>query len=106
MTTWAATLGFSHATPEGKQETRAERGGVDLPEVNPAAQYLLEAYLSMGPTYNIGMGPTPLPFAEIAAAAPWADKIERHTIREMSVAYLRGLAVGRDPFGKHPEEWG
>lgn len=45
-----------------------------------------------------------LPYAEIAAGAPWADQRERKLIRSMSRAYLDGRKVGDDPFGIPPSD--
>lgn len=73
-----------------------------MPPVNPAAEYLVDAFVRLGMIASSGMSAGPLPYAEIAAGAEWSDQSERDTIRDMSRAYLEGRVIGQDPFGIPP----
>lgn len=94
------------AKPEGWPASRAKQAGgeMDMPCVPECAGYLLEVATDLGMAAASGMGAGPLPYAEIASAAPWADAVERRIIREMSVAYLSGREIGADPLGIPPWE--
>ena len=98
-----------NATPEGWPGSRAEQAksaGVEpeFPPVPIQAMPLLDAFMDLGMVESNGMGLAPLPYAEIAAGAPWADLSERQAIRGMSRAYLAGREIGKDAFGIPP--WG
>lgn len=75
-----------------------------LPPVPVVVMELVKLFQTVGPVYNLGMAPVPLPFTEIAAAAPWSTSDEREAVRAMSRAYLEGHTIGEDPFGIAPWE--
>lgn len=98
-----------NATPESWPGSRAEQArdnGLepDMPPVPVQAGPLLDAFTDLGMVHSNGMGLAPLPYAEIAAGAPWADLRERQVIRAMSRVYLAGRELGKDAFGIPP--WG
>ena len=73
-----------------------------------AGRYLAEAFRDLGRFTSTGFGPVPLTWTEINAFAcqtgvisePW----EARCVRDMSVAFLDGIEVGKNPLGKAP--WG
>ncbi len=80
-----------------------QRGArIELPPLPVGADVYLSEFLALGIFHYTGFGPVPLPFTEIAAAMPWANARERHLIRSMSVAYLKGREIGDDDFGIPP----
>lgn len=105
MTLWARHLGFLNAKIDGSDKTRLEMNpGQPLPPLPDVTGHMVAAFEAMGRAFQTGMGRVPLPFAEIAAAAPWADEGERHLLRDMSREYLIGMAIGTDGLGKAPWE--
>lgn len=97
-------MGFLHATPEGSNQSRAERlldadKRLPLPTVIGGI-YLQEALLECGPA-DIAMGEAPLQFSEIEAYARASGGLlpkEVRTVRAMSKAYLVAKQNGKDPF--------
>ena len=92
-----------HAKPGDSKQTRAEMAGdFPMPPLPAPSLYLRDAFLDLGMCAASGMGIGPLPYAEIAAGAPWASQRERQTIREMSREYLAGMKTGGNDLGVPP----
>lgn len=73
-----------------------------MPPVPKEAAYLVNAFDELGRVHHGGWGAVPLPFTEIAAGVPWTIERERHVLRAMSAAYMRGKEIGDDGLGRAP----
>ena len=78
------------------------KGQAELPPLPFEATIYAEALTDLGVVQSNGMGIGALPYAEIAAGAPWADGTDRKLIRDMSKAYLAGTQHGKDAFAIPP----
>ncbi|MFY0681888.1 MAG: hypothetical protein JXR13_15065 [Thalassovita sp.] len=94
------------------QNTRLEaflaaKISLPLPDIT-GAEYLAEIFSELGRTHSDGMTLKPIPWVEIQAYSTATGEIqsafEKRQIREMSRAYLNGLAQGKDPFSIAPME--
>lgn len=99
-------LGWLHATPDKRKETRhadyvaRNKHEPPMPEVD-CAEHLLEYLHEFGPAFHGVMGPTPVPFFEIQAwsmmtctpLTPW----ESHSLRVLSEAYIGEMQRARKP---------
>lgn len=80
------------------------------PELPPiqAGEYLASAFSECGMVETSSNGPVQLSWQEIHAYAQATQAIKSRwecvMIRQMSVAYLDGFAIGRDEFGIVPWE--
>lgn len=78
-----------------------------MPDVGDA-DYLLRAFHELGRKMAGPMGSGPLAWSEIVAYAAATGQIsspwEFRALREMSVAFIDGQAIGEDPFGIPPVE--
>lgn len=77
-----------------------------MPDIPAVTQDMAEAFVDLGMAWQTGAGFAVMPYAEIAAGAPWASLRERKLIRAMSRAYLEGRKTGDDPFGIPPSAAG
>lgn len=83
-----------------KQDVTLPDVGEDLP--------LWRDFTDLGMAMAGGFGPVPLTFGEIAAFDPDARLTgwDRKVLRKMSLAYLEGIAAGKELFCRPPAEWG
>ena len=69
-------------------------------------EYLITDFHDAGMVSHTAEGPIPLTWAELRGFAGWADltQDEASILRQMSLAYLDGQRIGREPLGRAP--WG
>lgn len=82
-----------------------QRNDLSMPDLPIGGIVYVEALSAMGFCQSNGFGNVPLPFSEIVAACPWADEQDRHLLRQMSAAFVSGLAM-TDPLARPPYEGG
>ena len=97
-------LAFLHTVPEGHDKPRIDAGGYGFAPVPDAAAHIWEAFLEFGCAAPSGVGLGALPFAEIAAGAPWATLRERKALRQMSRAYVAERERAKNEFALPPWE--
>ncbi|MEL6170498.1 MAG: hypothetical protein AAFR02_00595 [Pseudomonadota bacterium] len=76
---------------------------VDLPDIPAGGEIYVQALKRLGFLDQSSMQSTALSYTEIAHGCPWATEQDRHIIRSMSAAYLRGVTT-TNPFGRSPIE--
>lgn len=99
-------LGWLHATPEKRKETRYQdyvnrnKHEPPMPEVE-CGEHLIDYLMEVGPAFHNGMGPVPVPFFEIESwsrmtattMTPW----EAQALRELSQAYVVSMQQAEKP---------
>lgn len=63
-------------------------------------------FFAVGMVSHFPDGPAPLTWAELRAFSQWSDMTqdEAAILRQMSIGYLEGMRIGREPLGRAP--WG